>query len=345
MYLVLVISIILFIISLYVLIKNKEEYGVIKDCRNKIKHLVSSYPENCDYEEIKLLGKGEKADVYQTSCNGNTYAMKVTTSYTPDSFKDEVFNQKLAGSGIAPSVLDAFTCDNKKGYIVMEQLDSTVTDYIRNKTTDPTDRIALVQTFRKLAKEQFEAAAKLGVFHSDTHIDNMMIKTDELGKAKLYFIDWGISQKKTSTPAEIASKLSDLDQTFDLLERQINTNTSKTPAAPKKAQKTRQVFTERKEDPDSPPKKIKLPGFSTDSKINPIDYSSFEEIKQEESTSSPYSTPSKPSGGLQFETPTKTPQKKKLQFGDDDDSFPLIKRLTKGEEDNDDYPSAPSSPF
>lgn len=337
-----ILSILLLFLSIWIVIKNREPYGVIKDCKNNIKHLTQTYPVDCDYEEIKLLGKGEKADVYATKCNGKDYAMKVTTSYNASSFMDEVANQTLVGSQISPSIIDAFTCKDQKGYIVMEQLEDTVTDYIRKKTTDSAERIKLVNKFREIAKKKFKQAAQLGIFHSDTHIDNMMVKTDPLGEVDLFFIDWGISKKKISTEEEINKKMEDLNQTFNLLERQINTNTSKTPAAPKKVQKTRQVFTERKEEPESPLKKVKLPGFQTDSKVNPIDYSSFEEIQ-----SASYDSPYKPKAfsSLQFETPTKTPQKKALSFGDDEDDFPLIKRLTKGEETENDYPTAPSSPF
>ena len=349
---VIILGIALIVIS-YFLLKKDETFGVIKDCNSNVRHLIQTYPVGCDYEEIKLLGKGEKAEVYQTNCNGKDYAMKVTTSYNPKSFLDEVDNQILVGRDISPSVLDAFVCNDKKGYIVMEQLKDTVTDYIRKETTNPMERIKLVNKFREIAKEKFRRAAELGIFHSDTHIDNMMIKIDELDNPDLLFIDWGISSKKISTESEIRKKLNDIDQTFDLLQREINTNTTKTPAAPKKVQKTRQIFTERKEEPESPPKKLKLPGFSTDSKINPSDYSHINNV--ESPYSSPYKmksnldfTPIKPSSfsSLSFDTPTKTPQKKALLFGDDDedDSF-LIKRLTKGEENEHDYPSAPSSPF
>jgi len=333
----------------------EEYYGVIRDCKKGIHRLTTTFPENCDYEEIKLIGKGEKADVYSTMCNNKEYAMKVTTSYNPDSFQSEVFNQIAVGSTLSPSVLDAFTCDNKKGYIVMDRLYHTVTEYIRSKETDPTKRIALVNYFRTIAKNKFKEASDKGFYHSDTHIDNMMVKEDQLGKPDLYFIDWGVSERKFISQKELQSKFADLDQTFDLLVRTINTTSTKTPAAPKKVQKTRQIFSEQKE--ESPLKKVRLPGFQTDSKINPIDYSTFKEVKED-------STPIKPFSTLQFDSPSSPPTtihklsfddepttpprttKKMLSFDDDDDSPSFLKRATIfGEESINDYPKMPSSPF
>ncbi len=332
-----------------------EYYGVVSDCKKGIHRLVTKHPE-CDYEEIKLLGKGEKADVYLTNCNNKEYAMKVTTSYQPASFKDEVFNQIAVGSELSPQVYDAFTCNDKKGYIVMDKLNGTITEYIRKATNDPIKRKELVNYYREIAKKKFKMAADKGVIHSDTHVDNMMIKEDELGNPELYFIDWGIANKRYMSEEELDKKMIDLDQTFDLLLREINLSTTKTPAAPKKVQKTRQVYTERKEE-ESPSKKLKMPGFQSDSKINPIDYSSFEEVKDN-------STPIKPFSSLQFDDDELSPspkkkmlsfdddepstpplRKKMLSFDDDEDDFPRFKRLTYGEESLDDYPNMSSSPF
>ena len=226
------ITILLLLIIVLICRKGQESFGIVSDCDN----LESILPSVCDWEIGRFVGSGEKADVYSVTCKENSESdsvIKVTRN--AKHFDQEVQNQIIAGD-VAPSVIDAFICDNK-GYIVMENMDTSLKNHIRKSTLDPTERVDLVNEFRQIAKLKFITALQRGVFHQDTHVDNMMIKDNNLR-----FIDWGISKQidlDELSDIEVREKLEDIDATFDLLVKTINTIESKTPAAPSKKRPTK----------------------------------------------------------------------------------------------------------
>jgi serine/threonine protein kinase len=220
------------IVILLIVYKGKESFGIISDC-NEITPILDTV---CDWEIGRFVGSGEKADVYSVSCGDTSLDAVIKVTRNAKHFHEEVQNQILAGDDIAPSVIDAFICDNK-GYIVMENMDTSLKNHIRKLTSEPSERVDLVNEFRRVAKTKFITALQRGVFHQDTHVDNMMIKGD-----KLYFIDWGISKSvdlDDLSDTEVREKLEDIDATFDLLVKTINTIESKTPSAPSKKRPTK----------------------------------------------------------------------------------------------------------
>ena len=225
------IIIVIVIVILLIVYKEKEYFGIISDC-NDVRPILDTV---CDWEIGRFVGSGEKADVYSVTCGDTSPDAIIKVTRNAKHFDEEVQNQILAGD-VAPSVIDAFVCSNK-GYIVMENMDTSLKNHIRKLTSEPAKRVDLVNEFRRIAKTKFITALQRGVFHQDTHVDNIMIKGD-----KLYFIDWGISKSvdlNNLSDTEIREKLEDIDATFDLLVKTINTTESKTPSAPSKKRPTK----------------------------------------------------------------------------------------------------------
>lgn len=138
------------------------------------------------YKIISQIGDGKEGKTYLVEDDKhNKYAMKTfkkTKSVTKLN-KEADIQRKAAQKGIAPKIVEV---NEKDKYIVMDLLDRTLYDYMKERNGD----IAL--KYQKQMIKIFEKLDEAKILHGDPSPLNFMFK-----KNKLYIIDFGFSKDIT----------------------------------------------------------------------------------------------------------------------------------------------------
>ena len=168
------------------------------------------------YRRGKQLGvKGKEGTTYSVTnvTNNKEFAMKTfRKTKSSDTLRAEYEFQKIASvAGIAPRVVEYDTVGK---YIVMEKMDSHLTDTIKKQdwTLTKDQQLRIVEIFTKLDS--------CGIFHGDCNTSNYMMKG-----ATIYIIDFGYAKnidtrliKKMGT----APNVTVMTQAFVLKLREMN---------------------------------------------------------------------------------------------------------------------------
>jgi len=162
----------------------------------------SIHRESCEhtykqYKEGKQLGRGASGTVHEL-CKDNKcpYVLKVQRGNVDlERFLREIEYQKKAHA-FAPKIFDAWTCFHydivnvRHGFIVMERMDGSLTDYIVSHR--PLEQ-SFVQTFMKILGSHVKRLHGLGIDHHDLKPDNIFFKGH-----KWYIGDFGLARPLNS---------------------------------------------------------------------------------------------------------------------------------------------------
>ena len=181
--------------------KNKEELvenicGAMREYERYKKKKLDKYIRGAQLGE-----KGKEGVAYVVTTKiGTEYAMKTfKKSKSSDKLLKEVRLQQMAASeGIAPNIIDFDTVGK---YIVMEKMDRSLYDYIKEQNGNITEKqqTQMIRLHKKLDKAN--------VFHGDSNILNYMFV-----KNRMYLIDYGLSKEITPTIiSQVGSKTPNLD--------------------------------------------------------------------------------------------------------------------------------------
>ena len=251
------ILLLLLIILLIIIIKlNSSEYFITND-QIEIQRFNDLNIDNiyCNWVITdKLVGKGETSgEVFEALCEkfpNNKFVAKVYKNTNPKKVHDEAQNQLIAGFENAPEVFDAFMIGND-GYIIMEQMDDSIMNFIKKNASSLEDRIALSYEIENKAKNKLANTLEKGIVHDDTRYDNIMIKMLSNGDYDVYLIDWGFVQKPnlSNFDRQISDKMKDLELTFKLLRSDLSSQPSYTiskqpPPINKRSKKPSSFFSE-----------------------------------------------------------------------------------------------------
>jgi tRNA A-37 threonylcarbamoyl transferase component Bud32 len=232
--LIIFILLLLLVILLIAIIKlNSSEYFVTND-QLEIQRFNDLNIDNIDCEWIitdKLVGRGETSgEVFEALCDkfpNNKFVAKVYKNINPKKVHDEAQNQLIAGFENAPEIFDAFMIGNN-GYIIMEQMDDSIMNFIKKNASSLEDRITLSYNIENKAKNKLANTLEKGIVHDDTRYDNIMVKILPNNDYDVYLIDWGFVQKPNTAnfDKQVADKMKDLELTFKLLRSDLSSQSS-----------------------------------------------------------------------------------------------------------------------
>ncbi len=226
----LIISILILIISLFILIspksnKQDEYYTIMSDSLDKCEDILyDDFVANWEYDGTQL-GKGKNATVYggYGIIDGKriNVAIKVIDYVNRDRFLKEVlFQIQASTSNIAPVVYDAFMCGNT-GYLVTSKIKFTIKDYLETFKKGSKEQMDMFEALKEKAKELLIISNDISLLHTDRHIDNFGVVTDELGIPSLVLIDWDAAKGVKLSNSGMDDVLNKLDQTFQLLKTNL----------------------------------------------------------------------------------------------------------------------------
>ena len=89
-------------------------------------------------------------------------------------FNEIYINMVMSNNGIAPKVYD-YAMKNKKGYIVMDKYDGTLTDLLHRYQYDKTIDF---KSIKEILKNYIKKMHDLGIVHRDLSSNNIVYKTD-----------------------------------------------------------------------------------------------------------------------------------------------------------------------
>lgn len=156
------------------------------------------------------LGRGRQGTVYLAcdrdrllDAHGCEYVMKVSDLYDEQDvnlWKQEVsVLQRLKGSGLAPDILEAWSCKTpieegemvpaQVGVIVMEKFTGTLDQLLAKGNLEEKQRLhhAVIQLLDRLVWEY-------GVIHGDVKAENFLWKVTPEGKLRVVAGDYGLSR-------------------------------------------------------------------------------------------------------------------------------------------------------
>lgn len=212
---------------------NFSEYFLTSD-QSQIQRFNDLNIDNIGCEWVitdKLVGRGETSgEVFEALCDkfpNNKFVAKVYKNINPNKVHDEALNQSIAGFENAPEVFDAFIIGND-GYIIMEQMDDSIMNFIKKNATSLEDKIALSYDIENKTKTKLANTLQKGIVHDDTRYDNIMIKMLPNGEYDVFLIDWGFVQKPNiaNFDKQIADKMKDLELTFKLLRSNLSSQST-----------------------------------------------------------------------------------------------------------------------
>ncbi|KAK9095024.1 hypothetical protein Scep_026493 [Stephania cephalantha] len=153
-----------------------------------------------DYEPLEVLGEGSYGCVWKAinKHSGDVVAIKKLKDFTCSSWK-ECMNLRevkaLRGVGDHPNIvkLKQLIVEDNVLYLVMECMDMTLTQFMRNRVK----KFADSDEVRAVAIQLFQALAHMhqsGYFHRDLKPDNILVSDDvvkvaDLGMAREFSID------------------------------------------------------------------------------------------------------------------------------------------------------------
>jgi hypothetical protein len=219
--------------SYYLFSKSKisvESFTIPSGCKELERVITTDFNTNLvwDYDN-SLLGEGKKAIVYggHTIINGVKLllAIKQFKDYvTPQKLRQEAENQMYSASyGLAPRVYDAFICDDK-AFLITDRIDKSVTDYVSSFEKGSKRQKDAISHIKKRVKELLMESNNANILHTDRHIDNIMIILNGTDKPDVTLIDWDAAKYTKINQDDMDEILFDMDLTFDLLERNLESN-------------------------------------------------------------------------------------------------------------------------
>lgn len=174
------------------------------------KHL-SGFPPICQkqWTFMNSIGSGGFGDVY-VACKNNSYEndccyvakiISIDDKYSIQRFEQEVRLMKQAFSlmnGSVPKVYDSYVCDfphldfepeKPNGIIIMEKMDGTLYDLIRDLVydDDTKDLISIMND----TLDKVRLLNNVGIFHRDMKALNIGYKKTSNGKIETYILDFG----------------------------------------------------------------------------------------------------------------------------------------------------------
>jgi serine/threonine protein kinase len=184
------------------------------------------------------LGTGKKASTYKVCCGSDclTFAVKIqenrlNRSDFYDTIKKEVVLQdKFAKLGIAPEVYDAFMCNNKESYIVMDRLDMDIDSYskylVQNTNFSFEQIDAILDTICDTAISLMRIAHSNKLVHTDLNPGNIMVKLSNdpvRTPIATKIVDFGNGPKEVfdEKEADREEDLHGITMTFDMIKRNI----------------------------------------------------------------------------------------------------------------------------
>jgi serine/threonine protein kinase len=161
----------------------------IKKCSRKSLN-ATSLCELSKVSDVPIGSSSSFGEVYQACCGTKcTFILKVIPINSPKTaypvteamIQQEVtMQQKFNKVGLAPSIVEAFSCDNN-AYIIMEQMNMDVFTLIKQiaQMNLPRHVIATLASFI-ISKAVYlvDQAHIKGLVHGDPHLQNIMINTD-----------------------------------------------------------------------------------------------------------------------------------------------------------------------
>lgn len=153
--------------------------------------------DNPKYKILDTLGKGFYGEVYKIKYKNKIYALKeqnINKHHLAKTFLNEINFMKKVNK-IRPRISPIYYkswINNNKGYILTEYINcGTLDEYIKNNVLSVEDN--------KKIKNILKILHKNGIYHSDSHRGNFLVKCNKNNKAiKFYINDFGLSQDKNS---------------------------------------------------------------------------------------------------------------------------------------------------
>lgn len=163
---------------------------------------IASYSTKKKNSSTKKIAAGFFGGVYAIDELRVAKVIRIELTTTLDDFNFEVKMQRQAGEiGIAPNVIDAFSCfedDNGilTGIIIMERIKGvTLSTWIQRSSRTITElRIMRAKIDALIIKMH-----KASIYHNDLHTENIMISRN----GNPFIIDFGLASKEPKHAAEI----------------------------------------------------------------------------------------------------------------------------------------------
>jgi hypothetical protein len=240
--------IVLFMIIFYIHICNNslkksiESFNIVSGCKDIERVITTDFNTNLVWNyDNSLLGEGKKAFVYggYTDIDGVKVllAIKKFKDYVkPEKLREEAENQLYASSyGLAPRVYDAFICDDE-AFLITDRIDTNVPKYISSFEKGSERQKDALNYIKEKVKQLLTDSNDAGILHTDRHIDNIMIILNGTDYPDVTMIDWDAAKYIELDQDKLNDILYKMDLTFDLLERNLQSNSTniKVPEGPSK---------------------------------------------------------------------------------------------------------------
>ena len=187
----------------------------------------------CDWIPLtgSTLGEGTQGYTVQVCCNGNClFVAKIMKGKSRERIVQEMTMQyefANIGSGIAPALVDAWSCGNE-AFLVMEKVDTSVDAYVQKLANDTSVSMNVINATLDFVQDKVQrmvaAAHRHKLVHNDLNMGNVMLNLNDAGMPEsVKLIDFGASYKVGSQEeADRAEKTVGIEQSINLMRSQAN---------------------------------------------------------------------------------------------------------------------------